>query len=89
MAAKITKGARGKSNRVIFTVPAISLVDQTVAAFEAEGLDGIGVMQANHPRTDTLAPIQMASVQTLARWQIPYTAVVIVDEAHIRIHPTA
>src|SRR3546814_3172282 len=40
MAAKITEGARGKSNRVIFTVPAVSLIDQTVAAFEAEGLDG-------------------------------------------------
>lgn len=83
MAAKITEGARGKGNRVIFTVPAVSLIDQTVAAFEAEGLDGIGVMQANHPRTDSLAPIQVASVQTLARRYIPYTSVVIVDEAHI------
>ena len=84
MAAKITEGARSKSNRVIFTVPTVSLIDQTVAAFEAEGLDGIGVMQANHPRTDTLAPIQVASVQTLARRQIPYTSIVIVDEVHIR-----
>src|SRR3546814_14155899 len=89
MAAKITKGTRGKSNRVIFRVPAISLVDQTVAAFEADGLDGIGVMQANHLRTDTLAPIQVASVQRLARRHSPYTAVVIVEEGHIRIRPTA
>src|SRR3546814_11080988 len=41
-------------------------------------------MQANHPRTDALAPIQVASVQTLARRHVPYTNVVIVDEAHIR-----
>src|SRR3546814_13456587 len=58
--------------------------DLTVAAFEAEGLDGIGVMQANHPRTDALAPIQVASVQTLARRHVPYTNGVIVDEAHLR-----
>ena len=53
-------------------------------AFENEGLVGIGVMQANHPRTDRDAPIQVASVQTLARREIPNAALVIVDEAHIR-----
>lgn len=84
VAAKIIEGARAKGNRVIFTAPAISLIDQTVAAFEAEGLDGIGVMQADHPRTDPSAPLQVASVQTLARRAIPQAALVLVDEAHIR-----
>lgn len=83
-AAKIIEGARAKRNRVIFTAPAISLIDQTVSAFEAEGLSGLGVMQANHPRTDALAPIQIASVQTLQRREIPDAAMVIVDECHIR-----
>ena len=83
-AAKIIEGALAKGNRVIFTAPAISLIDQTVTAFENEGLVGIGVMQANHPRTDRDAPIQVASVQTLARREIPNAALVIVDEAHIR-----
>ena len=45
---------------------------------------GIGVMQANHPRTDPLARVQVASVQTLARRGVPHAALVIVDEAHIR-----
>lgn len=83
-AAKIIEGARAKGNRVIFTAPAVSLIDQTVEAFEAEGIRNIGVMQANHPRTDPLAQVQVASVQTLARRDIPDAALVIVDECHIR-----
>lgn len=83
-AARIIEGALSKGNRVIFTCPMISLVDQTVAAFEAEGIRHIGVMQANHPRTDATAPVQVCSVQTLARREIPKAAVIVVDEAHIR-----
>lgn len=83
-AAKIIEGALAKGKRVIFTAPAVSLIDQTVDAFEAEGIRDIGVMQANHPRTDRLAQVQIASVQTLARREIPDAAMVIVDEAHIR-----
>lgn len=83
-AAKIIEGALEKRNRVIFTAPAVSLINQTVDAFEAEGIRDIGVMQANHPRTDRLARVQVASVQTLARREIPEAALVIVDEAHIR-----
>ena len=83
-AARIIEGAVAKGNRVIFTAPAISLIDQTVAAFEADGITGIGVMQANHPRTNPMARVQVASVQTLARRDIPSAALVIVDECHIR-----
>lgn len=83
-AAKIIKGALAKGNKVIFTAPAISLIDQTVAAFEDEGIIEIGVMQANHPRTDPSQPVQVCSVQTLARREVPHAAVVIVDECHIQ-----
>lgn len=84
VAANIIEGARAKGNRVIFTAPAVSLINQTVEAFEAEGISGIGVMQANHPRTDPLARVQVASVQTLARREIPEASLIIVDECHIR-----
>lgn len=83
-AAIIIKGALAKGNRVIFTAPAVSLIDQTVIALETEGIRDIGVMQANHPRTNPLAQVQVASVQTLARREIQLAAVIIVDEAHIR-----
>jgi superfamily II DNA or RNA helicase len=37
IAANIIRRARAKGKRVAFTVSALSLIDQTVAAFEAEG----------------------------------------------------
>jgi superfamily II DNA or RNA helicase len=83
-AAKLIASALAKGKSSIFTVPALSLINQTVDAFEAEGVTGIGVMQANHPRTNPLAKVQVASVQTLAKRDIPNAAVVIVDECHIR-----
>ena len=83
-AAKLIAAAREKGERSIFTVPALSLINQTVSAFEAEGVTGIGVMQANHPRTNPMARVQVASVQTLAKRDIPDASVVIVDECHVR-----
>lgn len=82
-AAKIINLALEKGNRAIFTAPAISLIDQTVTAFEDEGIRGIGVMQASHPRTNPDAPVQVASVQTLARREIPLASLIIVDECHM------
>ncbi|WP_417729460.1 DEAD/DEAH box helicase [Roseovarius sp.] len=84
VAATLTKRAVARGKRVLFVAPAINLIDQTVRAFEAEGISDIGVMQADHPRTDSLAKVQVASVQTLARRQIPDASLVIVDECHLR-----
>lgn len=81
-AAEIVLGALAKGNRVAFTVPAISLVDQTVEAFEGEGIDAIGVVQANHERTHYGMPVQVCSVQSLARRHFPEAEVVVVDECH-------
>jgi DNA repair protein RadD len=83
-AAEIITGALAKGNTVAFTVPALSLIDQTVEAFESEGIDAIGVMQANHHRTDGRQPVQVCSVQTLGRRERPNADVVIVDEAHVQ-----
>lgn len=82
LAAAIIDMARAKGRRVIFTVPAISLIDQTVRAFWDEGLREVGVIQASHPMTDPARPVQVASVQTLQRREIPPADLVIVDEAH-------
>ncbi|MDQ7262241.1 DEAD/DEAH box helicase family protein [Paracoccus sp. PS-1] len=82
-ATKIIEMAQAKGNAVIFTAPAVSLIDQTVAAFRAEGIEDIGVMQANHPLTNPLARVQVASVQTLARREIPDASLVIVDECFV------
>src|SRR3954469_4361713 len=66
LTAAIVEMALAKGKRVLFVVPSIDLVDQTVEAFCAEGLSDrevgicgepgqpyrIGVMQADHPWTD-------------------------------------
>src|ERR1700684_1072207 len=82
IAAHIAAGALAKGKHVAFVVPAVSLIDQTVAAFEAESIHALGVLQGIHPRTDRDAPIQICSVQTLARRRRPEVDLVIVDEAH-------
>jgi DNA repair protein RadD len=82
LAAEIVAGAQGKKRKVIFEVPAITLIDQTVEAFYAEGIKDIGVIQSKHHMTDWSQPIQVASVQTLQNTDVPVADVVIRDEAH-------
>jgi len=83
VSAAIMEGALRKGRSVLFTVPRIALVDQAVAECEGQGIDSIGVIQANHPRTDRYARVQVASVDTLARRDLPEKpGVVIVDECH-------
>ncbi|BAU93413.1 helicase domain-containing protein [Methylorubrum populi] len=82
LAGAIVKNARAKGKRVLFVVPAIALIDQTVRSFYAEGIRDIGVIQGNHPMTNSAAPVQVASVQTLQRRAIPPFDLVMIDEAH-------
>lgn len=82
LAAAIVDGAMRKGNRVIFTVPALSLIDQTVDALWAEGIRDVGVIQGSHEMTNSRRPVQVASVQTLMRREIPEADVVVIDEAH-------
>lgn len=83
LAASIIESAVKKGGRVAFTVPAISLVDQTISTLWNEGIRDVGVIQAQHHLTDWDQPIQIASVQTLARRKkFPEATLVIVDEAH-------
>lgn len=82
LASAIVLGALSKGKRVIFCVPAISLIDQTVKSFWADGIRDIGVIQGNHELTDYSKPVQIASIQTLARRRLPHADLVVVDEAH-------
>lgn len=81
-AAAIINSAYDKGKRVIFTVPAVALIDQTVRAFWDENIRDIGVIQANHSMTNPAKPVQIASVQTLQKRAIPEADLVIIDEAH-------
>lgn len=82
-AAKIIEGALAKNGKVLFTVPRLSLIDQTVTEFHREGISDIGVIQSDHWLTNPLARVQVASLQTLARREIPNDfTLVICDECH-------
>jgi DNA repair protein RadD len=82
-AASIIRSAIGKGKTVIFTVPALSLITQTIESFRGDDIYDIGVMQGNHEMTDADQPVQICSVQTLTRRKIPKADLVIIDEAHV------
>lgn len=80
----IIRTARAKGNRVMFTVPSISLIDQTVVRLGEQGIYDVGVIQADHPLTNYDAPVQVASIQTVQRRKrLPHADLVLVDEAHV------
>ena len=83
IAASMVDSARQKGNRMAFVVPSISLVDQTVESFWAEGIRDIGVIQATHHLTDWSKPVQVCSIQTIqSRGAFPEAQAVIFDEVH-------
>jgi superfamily II DNA or RNA helicase len=84
IAAEIVNGALAKERRPIFVIPRQVLIEQTVTAFEREGIWNIGVIQGQNFRTNPNAPVQIAMAQTLARREIPPADVVIVDECHLQ-----
>jgi hypothetical protein len=55
-----------------------------VKAFQNEGIHDIGVMQAQHALTDRMAAVQVASVQTLVKRELPDVDFMILDECHLR-----
>ena len=80
--AALIDNALRKDKRVLFVVPALSLIDQTVGVLQAEGVDDVGVMQAMHEMTDGRCKVQVASVQTLMKRQFPECDMIIIDEVH-------
>src|SRR5579859_1944337 len=84
LAAEVVGLALSKGRRTVFVVPALSLIDQTVEAFWQDGIRDVGVIQANHAMTDWSRPVQVASVQTLARRTWPECDLAIIDECHRR-----
>jgi DNA repair protein RadD len=82
LAAAIADNILRVGKRAIFTVPALSLIDQTVERFYSHGVRDVGVIQAQHVLTNYARPIQVASVQTLQRRRIPRADLVMIDEAH-------
>lgn len=83
VAGSIIRNALGKNRRAVFTVPALSLITQTIDSFSRDGITKIGVMQGQHELTDKDQPVQICSVQTLARRSVPKADLVMIDECHV------
>jgi DNA repair protein RadD len=83
LAAAIIEMALAKGKRVLFCVPQLSLIDQTVERLGEEGVHQVGVIQAQHPGTDASQPVQVCSLQTLKNRKLPEADLVIVDECHV------
>lgn len=86
VALHMVRAALDRSRRVVFCAPSIGLIDQTIERFVDGGIlaSEIGVLQADHPWTRPGAPVQIATLDTLARRVLPRADLVIVDEAHRR-----
>jgi DNA repair protein RadD len=82
LSAALVENALAKKKKVLFTVPMIGLIDQTVEMFYAQGIRDVGVIQAQHHMTDWSQPVQIASVQTLMNRPLPDASVALVDEVH-------
>ena len=81
-AAYILHEAAKKGKRGIFICDRVKLIEQALSSFDHHGLD-FGVIQGLHERTDITRPIQIASIQTLARRrEFPIFDIAIVDECH-------
>lgn len=83
-AAAIIEGALQKGNKIAFVVPYLSLIDQALSMFWDEDIRDVGVIQAGHSLTDWGKPVQVCSIQTLARRDaLPDAQIVIIDEVHL------
>jgi DNA repair protein RadD len=82
VAAHRLKQIQDSDRRGIFVVPVLSLIDQSVEKLYAEGVCDVGVIQASHWMTNYARPIQVASVQTLQRRELPPADEIILDEVH-------
>ena len=86
IASEMIKRAVERGNRSLFICERISLVEQAAIRFASNGLH-VGITQGDHPGYDPGAPVQCASVQTLARRMWPHADIIFFDEAHI-LHKT-
>ena len=83
LAAEMFKRSYLKGKKAMFVVPRNALIGPTVEEFEGQGLTDIGIIQANHPRTDPNARLQVASIHTAINRELPKFDLVIVDEFHM------
>ncbi|MGQ9814240.1 MAG: DEAD/DEAH box helicase family protein [Candidatus Roseilinea sp.] len=82
IAAGIVLSAVAKGKRVLFLAHRRELIDQTVNKLVDAGVPNLGVIMAGNKLRNASAPVQVASIQTLIRRELPPADLIIIDEAH-------
>ena len=83
IACQIIHQAVEKRRRVLFLAHRRELIDQCAAKLDEAGVIHHGVILAGHAKARAPhAPVQVASIQTLIRRELPPADLVIIDEAH-------
>ena len=82
--AKIINGFVERGMRVLFLAPYQMLVMQTAYKFIEYGLPKPGIVWQKHEWTDPSKPIQVGTVQSQVRREMPVVDLIIVDECHIK-----
>ncbi len=81
LASHLIDESRRKGRRSAFVVDRLSLIEQTSETFGRYGIDH-GVIQSSHPRFYPSRPVQICSIQTVARRRWPDADLLVVDECH-------
>ena len=68
-------------DRVLVIAHRKELIDQFWSRLQDVGIDA-GVMRSTDERTDVTRPVQLGTIQTLTRRDLPPAGLVVVDEAH-------
>lgn len=82
IAAGVVQLAVAKGKTVLFLAHRRELIDQTVSKLVDAGVLNFGVIMAGNRLCNAAAPVQVASIQTLIRRELPPADLVIIDEAH-------
>lgn len=82
VASEMIASAISKGKRAIFIADRQELVEQASGRLDEDGIHH-GIIMADHWRFDPSAPVQVASIQTLARRTPPDFDLAIIDEAHV------
>ncbi len=83
-AGAMIRSAVAKGSRVLFVAHRKELIDQSVTALFRLGMHPVGVIRAGDKRRNLALPVQVASIQTLARRPRldPAPDLIFIDECH-------
>lgn len=83
VAADIIRSAVQRGNRVLFLAHRHELITQAQRKLSSAGIDNVRTIQAASDLGSRTAPVAIASVPTLTRWQtMPDADLVVFDECH-------